>query len=169
MLKPEIFKITGRLIIRVLDGPSGREIERIDIKNLVVNGAKEAIAALLTNSNVDRHQIWAIGAGDGTDTPTVADTDLKGTKTYKKKYTSRSGSVDGLVEIQTTFGTTEGNVLGAGEYFTEAALFTRGDADWNESPPAANSGMVSRQLHAAIHKDVSISLEYTWRFQVVTA
>lgn len=169
MLKPETFKIVGRLTIRVLDAMNGHEIRRIDIKNLVVNGAKEAIAALLTNSNVDRHQIWAIGAGDGTDTPTVADTDLKGTKTYKKKYTSRTGTTGGLVEIQTTFTTTEGNVLGTGEYFTEAGLFTRGDADWNYSPPAANSGMIARQLHAPIHKDSSISLEYTWRFQVVTA
>lgn len=171
MLRPDTFKIVGRLTIRVLEGDGGRELDCIDIKNLVVNGSKQAIAELLVNSNVNRHQVWAIGAGDGTSTPTVADTGLEGTKTFKKKYTSRTGSSGGLVEIQTTFTTTEGNVLATGEYFTEAALFTRGDVDWDAAPTETpvNSGMLARQLHAPIHKDSSISLEYTWRFQLVTA
>jgi hypothetical protein len=175
----EKLKVHGYLRIRVLDGITGREIRRIEKPNLVCVGAKTAMAKLLAPSSEDDqdfNQLWSIGAGDDNTAPTVADTDLKGTKTFRKVCDSRdanAGGVQGLVEVQTTFAVGEGNVLSAGEYFEECALFSRGDSD---TLPSGGTGgmttdslMYARQLHAPIHKDNTIALEYTWRFQITTS
>lgn len=175
----EKVKVSGYLRIRVLDGKTGREIRRIERPNLVCVGAKTAIAKLLvpaSEDDQDYNQIWAIGSGNDNTAPTVSDTDLKGAKVYRKVCDSRTynvGGVQGLVEVQVTYGVGEGNVLSTGEYFEECALFSRGNSD---SLPSGGMGgmtpgsvMYARQLHAPIHKDNTIALEYTWRFQVTTA
>lgn len=172
-------KVQGFLRIRVLDGKSGKELRRIEKPNLVCQGAKEAMATLLVPSSEDDqdfNQLWSIGSGNGTATPSVTDTDLQGAKTFRKVLDSRVynvGGVLGLVEVQVTYGTSEGNVLSAGEYFEECGLFSRGNSD---TLPSGGTGgkttsslMYARQLHSPIHKDNTIALEYTWRFQITTA
>ena len=157
--------IKGHLIIRVIDGKSGKELWRVDKPNLIVNGTKAVLTRLLDYTNPEQNQVWTIGAGDSNTSPSVTDTDLLGTKTVKKKYDSRTiDESAGYIELEMTLAPGEGNVLLTGEYFEEAGLFSRGDND----DPDLTSGetMMARQLHAPIHKDNSISLEYTWRLQV---
>jgi len=159
--------ITGHLIIKVIDGKSGNELWRVDKPNLVVNGTKAVLTRLLNYTNPEQNQLWAIGAGDSNTSPSVTDTDLQGTKTVKKKYDSRTiDESAGYIELEMVLGTGEGNVLATGEYFEEAGLFTRGDLDDPEAPGLTGETMMCRQLHAPIHKDNTISLEYTWRLQV---
>ncbi len=174
----EKVKVAGYLRIRVIDGKTGREIRRIERPNLVCVGAKTALAKLMvpaSSNDQDYNQLWAIGSGNDNTPPTVSDTDLSGAKTFRKVCDSRSysGAIAGLVEVTVTYGTSEGNVLSAGEFFEECALFSRGDSD---TLPSAGLGgmttdsvMYARQLHAPVHKDNTIALEYTWRFQVTTA
>lgn len=174
----EKVRLRGYLRVRVLDGKTGREIRRIEKPNLVCVGAKTAMAKLLvpaSEDDQDYNQIWSIGSGNDNTPPTVSDTDLLGAKTFRKVCDSRTynvGGVQGLVEVQVTYGVSEGNVLASGEYFEEVALFSRGDSD---TLPGGGTGgkttdslMYARQLHAPIHKDSSIALEYTWRFQITT-
>jgi len=157
-------------MIRVLDAKSGALLNIIDTKNLIVNGTKEVLTELICNADTAYNQLWAIGTGDGTNAPSILDTDLKGTKTKKKKYDSRTyDAVTGEIEMQMILGPIEGNILSTGEYFTEAGLFTRGDNDDPEDPGLADVTMMSRQIHAPIHKDNSITLEYTWRLQIAIA
>lgn len=165
--------LRGYVTIRVLDGKSGRELYRLEDHNLVCEGAQTAMAKLLapaSQAEQDANQLWSIGAGDSTTAPTVSDTDLVGTKTYRKvcdSVTSNAGGVPGLVEAVVTFTAGEGNVLSTGEYFTEVGLFSRGDSD-TVPPSAKQTGaeLYSRQLHAPIHKDGTIALEYTWRYEI---
>lgn len=161
----ETFKIHGHLRIRAIEAATGRVLQVVDKPNLVVNGTKAVLVKLLDNVDTTENQLWAIGAGDSNTSPSVTDTDLLGTKTVKKKYDSRTTvPASGQIELEMTLGTAEGNVLGTGEYFEEAGLFSRGD---NDDPELATTAtMMCRQLHAPIHKDNTISLEYTWRLQV---
>lgn len=170
-MKTEKTILSGHLTIRVLD-KRGKELKKISTPNVVTNAAKGALAKLLvpaTEADQDDNQFWYLKAGDGTATPDVTDTDLAGSNTFAKAFDTRTynlGGILGLVECVVTFGTGEGNQA-AGIYYTEAGLFTRGDDD----NPALTTGetMCARQIHAQIQKDVSIQLEYTWRFQLTPA
>lgn len=170
-LLTEKVKVSGHVTIRGLDAKTGKERFRIETPNTVCVGAKEAIANLLMGTDADKHQIWSIACGNGTTAPTVADTDLEGPKIYRAPRACESrvpnvGGVKGLIEVQLTILSSEGNILATGEYFTEVALFSRGD---NDDPNTATGKlMYARQLHAQIFKDASLALEYTWRFQVTT-
>jgi len=170
MLNPEKVKITGHLIIRVLDGKTRNEKRRIETPNLVVNGTKTALVSMLCNTNCDKLQAWGIGVGTDNTPPAVSHTDLQcaAGKMFKKKYdtSGRNFTEDGHLELQMTVTTDEG-IQAVGDYYCEAGLFTRGDAEWAKTPdPMTGSKMLARQLHAPIHKDGTISLEYTWRLQI---
>lgn len=173
MLNPEKVKITGHLTIRVIDGKTGVEKKKIETPNLVVNGTRATLASLLCNTNVDKLQVWGIGIGISNTVPAVSQTDLQcaAGKMFKKKYdeSGRGFTEDGHLEIQVTVNTDEaGN--SEGEYYCEAGLFTRGDAEWSKTPdPTTGATMLARQLHAPIHKDGTISLEYTWRLQIAVS
>jgi hypothetical protein len=172
MLLTDKFNISGHLTIRVVDGKSGHIKQVVETPNLIVNGTKEILAAMLCHEYYDRYQLWGIGAGISTAAPAASQADLQGDagKRYKKMYYvgGREYSSEGLVTMRMTMGVDEGNLLSAGDYYAEAGLFTRGDVDWAEFPPdtITNSKMLARQLHAPIHKDATISLEYTWRIQI---
>jgi len=179
----EKLKVRGFLCIRVLDGKTGKELQRIEKDNLVCVGAKTAIAKLLVPDLAtpqEYNQLWTVGSGNDNTAPTVSDTDLKGAKTYRQAAdpgdkTYNVGGVPGLVEVVVTYAVGDGNVLAAGEYFEECGLFSRGNSDILPGSPAGEGGMTpgslmyARQLHAPIHKDNTIALEYTWRFQITTA
>ena len=171
-MNKEITLLYGHLTVRVLDR-NGVELMKYETPNVVTDGAKAAIAKLLVPASAtdsEENQFWYLKTANGTTTPDVTDTDVSGAKTAAKAFDTRTynvGAVDGLVECVVTFGLSEGNVLSVGEYFTEAGLFTRGDDD----DPALTTGdlMCAHQLHAQVHKDSSIQLEYTWRFQLTPA
>lgn len=173
MLNPEKVKITGHLTIRVIDGKTGAEKKKIETPNLVVNGARTALVSLLCNTDVDNYQVWGIGIGISNTAPAVSQTDLQcaAGKMFKKKYdvSGRSFISDGHLELKVTVNTDEaGNA--DGEYYTEAGLFTRGEVAWSKTPDTiTNATMLARQLHAPIHKDGTISLEYTWRLQIAVS
>ena len=162
----------GRLIVRVLD-LDGNELSVYETPNVITDGAKAIITKLLvpaSSADQDDNQIWYLKAGDGTTTPDATDTDVAGSNTYAKPFDTmvyNSGGTDGLIECTVTFGTGEGNVLAVGEYFTEAGLFTRGST--TDPVTTAGSTMCARQLHAQVHKDSSIQLQYTWLIQFTPA
>lgn len=172
-MKTEKTILSGHLTIRVFDW-RGNMIRVIETPNVVTNGAKAAIAKLLvpaSSADQDDNQFWYLEAGDGTAAAAATDVALAGTKKYAKAFGTKTynvGSVDGLVECVVTFSTSEGNVLAVGEYFTEAGLWSRGD-DGVDFAASVGKTMCARQVHAQIHKDSSISLEYTWRFQLTPA
>ena len=70
----------------------------------------------------------------------------------------------GEIELQMTIPTTDAN----GNTLVEAGLYTRGDQDSPDyaDPASHDALMVARQVHAAIVKTSSISVEYTWTFRV---
>jgi hypothetical protein len=171
MKNRDTISLVGHVTIQVLDGVTGRELRRVSTKNLVVNGAKNVIATQLCSGTFSTsYRIHGIGAGNSTAAPSLLDTDLIGAKTFKKKYSSRTFTSDGIITLEVTFGTSEGNVLGAGEYFTEAGLFVRGGAEWTAIPPETAPSymvMLARQVHAPVPKTVSNSLKYTWTLSIL--
>lgn len=172
MLITSKFHVFGHLTIRVVDGRSGKTKQLIETPNLIVNGTKDVLCGLLCHENFDRYQLWGIGAGISGDTAVVSQTDLQGAenKRFKKKYDTggRTYGESGLIILKMVMGLNEGNILSTDDYYMEAGLFSRGDVDWEYSPPdtITNSKMLARQLHAPIHKNETISLEYTWRIQI---
>ena len=161
-------RLKGHLTIRVLDGRTGRERERIEILNTVCAGAELALERLLAQrtglDDPTEERFWAIYCGTDNTPPTHADVAL-GAVEYKEAcdqpMSISYGGVPGLLVCQMTMGVGEGN---GGFIFNEAGLFTRGDLD----DPATTTGalMIARQIHSGIEKDASIAVEYTWRFQV---
>jgi len=160
------FSVKGYVIVRVLDAKTRKELYRYETPNVICTGFKTAVSKLLVNSETNAdpvaNQLYAIGAGDGTDVPDSSDTALSGThlSTRKAFYTRgyNVGGVAGLSEITTIFENADDNQP-TGVYYQEVALFTKGSMTTDQL-------MVARQLHAPIHKDSSIALEYTWRIQI---
>ena len=171
----DLLELKGHMRVRVLDAESGKELYREEKRNLICVGAKKAVTRLVSQASVQgapptdddflHTKIWAIYAGTGATPPTVNDTDLD-TVGFKKAC-DQPFSVDltnGEVECQMTIESGEGN----GNTYREAGLFSRGDADDPNTGGIADVLMYARQLHGQIEKTSSISIEYTWRFQILS-
>lgn len=165
--------IKGEIEVRVIEDKTGRILEQFKKSNLVCNGAKEAMVRLLaqaslhggspSNEDFEETKLWAIYVGTGTTAPVVTDTDLE-TPVFKKACDQpfSVNTTTGVVEVQMTIATGEAN----GNTLTEVGLFTRGD---NDDPNLTSDDLLfARQIHGAIAKTSSISIEYTWRVQIST-
>lgn len=169
-------RLKGHMRVRVLDANSNEELWREEKNNLVCVGAKQAITRLISQASLvaappdddDDYlntKIWAIYSGTGDTAPTVSDTTLD-TVAFKK-VCDQPFSVDlvnGEIECQMTMETGEGN----GNTYKEAGLFSRGTADDPNTGGITDVLMYARQLHGQIEKTSSISIEYTWRFQILS-
>lgn len=165
-------RLRGHLTIRILDSLTKRERERIEILNTVCEGAELAIERLLAQrpaDDPDEEKLWSIYCGTDNTPPAHGDTEL-GTAVFAKACDQpmvvSDGGVAGLLTCQMTMEAGDGN----GNTFKEAGLYTRGGQDATPYPtPDADARLVARQIHSAIAKDASITIEYTWRFQVAAS
>jgi len=155
----------GEFTIRVRDAKTGEVLREIRKSNLVCVGARNAVIKLISQQTLPDdysfNKIWAIYSGTGTTPPTTLDTALESAafkKACDQPFTVNLSS--GWVEVQMTMESGDGN----GYAYTEMGLFSRGD---NDDPTlTAGASMYARQVHGAIEKTSSLSIEYTWRFQV---
>jgi hypothetical protein len=165
----DYLSLKGHIRIRVLDAKTGTELYREEKSNLVCVGARQAVTRLIsqqtTPDDYDETKLWAIYAGTGNTAPDVNDTDLD-TVVFKKAcdqpFSVNLGT--GEVEVQMTIESGEGN----GYTYQEAGLFSRGDNDDPNAGGISGVLMYARQLHGQIEKTSSISIEYTWRFQILS-
>lgn len=169
--------LSGQLIVKVRDARTGKVKQIVDTPNTIcvngLNAMQFLLAALSTpaSKTQDVNKIWAIYVGTDNTTPAYAQTDLISPEFYKAVDQPISTDVGGtpavlgyaLLECQMTMQSTEGN----GYTYQEAGLFTRGThASDDPSVGRTDVNMIARQLHAAIPKDSTISIEYTWRIRV---
>jgi len=166
----EAIKLEGYFTIRVRDAKTGKELKKLEGKNLVCVGAKAALARLMgqaaTPADYQETKLWAIYAGIGTTSPSTADTALVNAQFRKAcpQPLTITPSL-GIVEMSMLMESGDGN----GKTYTEIGLFSRGNNDDpNYSPLPTGVLMYSRQLHGAIEKTSSITIEYTWRLQITT-
>lgn len=170
-------KVSGELMVRVLDAKTGAVRQIIETPNTIcvngLNALQFLLAALSTpaEETQDANKIWAIYAGTDNTTPAYAQTDLLAPQFYKAVDQPISTDVGGvpsvlgyaMLECQMTMQSTEGN----GYTYQEAGLFTRGtNASDDPSVARTNVNMIARQIHAAVPKDSTISIEYTWRIRI---
>jgi len=169
--------LSGQLIVRVRDAKTGKVLQVVDTPNTICVDGLNAMQFLLTALSTpdaktqDANKIWAIYVGTDNTTPAYAQTDLVTPEFYKAVDQPVSTDVGGtpavlgyaMVECQMTMQSGEGN----GNTFQEAGLFTRGThASDDPSVGRTDVNMIARQLHAAIPKDSTISIEYTWRIRI---
>jgi len=162
-------KLKGHVCVRVLDAVSGAELYREEKSNLVCIGARQAITRLIsqatTPDDYEETKIWAIYAGTGSTSPDVNDTTLD--VVAFKKACDQPFSVNlstGEIECQMTIESGEGN----GYTYQEIGLFSRGNNDDPTAVGITGVLMYARQLHGQLEKTSSISIEYTWRFQILS-
>jgi len=171
----DIVQPKGFLKIQVFDAKSGAEIRRIEKPNLIVQGSKRALIYLLAQDpavgspsipydpNEDR--LWSIATGDSATAPATSQTALQGTSVTYSTIVQPATIISeygGIVEVEATFDETMHNL----SYMREVGLFTRGD----HAVPASASGktMLARQIHGEIYKTASITVKYTWRYQITS-
>lgn len=156
--------------IRICDAKTGELLEERCSHNLVCKGSKEAILRLLAQRSdepnaADYNKVWSIYVGDGTATPAETDTDLAGTNRLGVAVSQpiTKDETNGYIEPTMTLGSGDFN----GYSITECGLFTAGD-ETLPTTPSADQELLARQVHGAIAKTASITVQYTWRYQVTT-
>jgi hypothetical protein len=163
--------IRGFIKVVARDAATGRVLYREDKPNLIVAGSKYALARMLSQRSDGPtydpawERIWAIHIGDSNTPPTTSQTALLGTNTLKKAVNQpvtivNPATTSGIVETQVTFGTGDFN----GYNIQEVGLFTRGSDGGNLSN--SDIRMLARQIHGKIEKSVSMTVTYTWRYQI---
>ena len=185
-------KFSGELTIKVRDAATKKVLRTIETPNVICIGMLEALQRLMTfypetDWEADceselygivpkQERIWAMRAGDDNTTPTYSDTDL-GNKIFWKRcdginsktgMSINVGGVTGLLECQMTMESGEGNDT-PNPVYKEVGLFTRGTD--NDPDPSVTTGarLMAHQIHAAVEKDSSISIEYTWRIRITAS
>lgn len=158
--------LKGQFTIRVKDAATGEVIQEINKQNLVCTGARKALLRLVsqqtTPDDYEQTKLWAIYCGNGTTPPVNTETAL--VSAQFKKAVDQPMTVDltnGYVEVQMVMESGEGN----GYDYTEVGLMSRGTAD--NPATTTNYLMYARQIHGAIPKTSAISIEYTWRLQIL--
>lgn len=162
-------RLKGHIRVRVLDAKTSAELYCEEKSNLVCIGARQAVTRLIsqqtTPDDYEETKLWAIYAGTGSTPPDVNDTELDVAAFKKACDTPFSVNLStGEVEVQMTIESGEGN----GYTYQEAGLFSRGDNDDPNAGGISGVLMYARQLHGQIEKTSSISIEYTWRFQILS-
>lgn len=185
MIMTDGLKFTGQLTIRVLDGVTRKMLKTYDFQNVVCIGMLEAVERLMTfydeiptdpdyGTVAAENRLWAIYAGDDNTAASYSDAAL-GNVRFKKKCDAilaglpmdiDVGGEKGLMEVQMTMETTEGNGS-PNPVYQEAGLYSRGSLDAVATTVGAR--LLARRIHPAIEKDSSIAIEYTWRVRLTAA
>jgi hypothetical protein len=103
----------------------GIPIEKVEKKNLIVNGARVQMAYLIAGNGAGRH-ITKIAFGTNGTAPTFADTVM--TNAYEKPISAHSYPEPGQIQFDWNLGTTEANgmaILEFGLITQDGTLFSR--------------------------------------------
>lgn len=172
-LAPSVMKMQGTLVIHVREAQTRRVLKTIYKRNTITFNAGDIVRALLAQRTVPTDPApaeYALGSmrfGTSTTAPTRYDTDLLTevpVLSVRKQLTDakKVNGVSGEISLLATLDTTDAN----GYTLSEAGLFTAGTV-WNNSV-GGSLQLFARQVHAAIPKTSSISLDYTWTLQFTT-
>jgi hypothetical protein len=93
-------RITGKVKITVRDAKTGKILQIIESKNLIVNAGRNLVATLLNGESIALPNYCAVGSG--TTTPSVNDTVLEG-EIGRLPVTARSRS-NNIITYSTFFG-----------------------------------------------------------------
>ena len=167
----DTLKIKGTLVIHVRQGDRGRVLYTITKRNTITFDASNIVRQLVAQRATDfspdlSPTVFKLGSmrfGTSSVTPSRYDTNLHAEDPTLRKQLTDVKKVDGLMGeliLQSTLVTTEGN----GDVLCEAGLFTAGGGLWNLDP-GSNLKLFARQIHGAISKTSSISLDYDWTLQ----
>lgn len=159
----------GRIKVETIDAKTGEVTVVTDKPNTLCKGAIRAMTRLASQSDPAYHpeydKIWAIYVGDGTATPAASQTSLMGANIFRKAVDPPSVSVDtGIVNITMTLADIEANDIA----ISEVGIFSRGDNDIPDSADPNTVEMYARQLQATVVKKPSMSIRYSWTFQITT-
>lgn len=127
----------------VVKDKSGAVLEKYTDKNLIVNGAKNQLARLISGNGANRH-ITQIGFGTGTSPASPNNTAL--TAGFFKPITAAGYPQNGQASFSWSLSTTEGN----GMAITEFGL------------RCADGTLFAKKVRAAINKSDDISITGTW-------
>jgi hypothetical protein len=141
-------QITGRVVIEIRDGKTGKLKSRDVVKNLFVSTGKASIADRLAGDS-SKGVITYCAVGTGTNVPALANTQLQ-TEIARKQIALREQTAN-LARFTTYFGTNEGNGV-----LREAGLF--GD----DADETANTGTLFCRLNITRTKTSADTLTIQW-------
>lgn len=163
----DTIKMTGTLVIHVRQGDGGPILRTISKRNTITFDASEVVRQLVAQRATDYDpsnlMLGSMRFGTNNTTPSRYDTNLHAEDPTLRKQLTDAKKINGLVGellLQATLSTTEGN----GDTLCEAGLFTAGAGAWND-PVGGSLKIFARQIHGAIAKTSSISLDYNWTLQ----
>lgn len=171
-LRPSNMRMKGTLVIHVRDAKTDRVLRTVHKRNTITFDAGDIVRSLLAQRTPPadpapaEYSLGSMRFGTSTTTPTRFDTDIISEVTSARKELTdakKTNGVQGEISLQATLGTSDAN----GYTLTEAGLFTR-STTWNNAV-GGSLLMFARQVHAAISKTSSISLDYTWTLQFTTS
>jgi hypothetical protein len=157
-MQSENFKMNGHITFEVIR--DGEIVETREVKNLIVNAGKAAMAGLCI-SDVSVDTFDAIAIGTGTDAVDVGDTTLETEITTNGGQRRSGANVTGTrvttsvtndtAQLVTTFTFTGGFAI------TESGIFNHATA--------GSGDLLARQVFAAINVASGDSLQMTWKIQ----
>lgn len=160
-------KLTGTLVVHVRQGDGGPIIRTVTKRNTITFSAsdlmRQLVAQRTTDDPPDHWMLASMRFGTSTVTPSRYDTNLHAEDPAIRKQLTDAKKINGLTGellLQATLDTTEGN----GDTLSEAGLFTLGAGVWSD-PVGGSLQLFARQVHGAIAKTSSISLDYNWTLQ----
>lgn len=162
----DTLKMKGTLVIHVRRGDHGPIIRTITKRNTITFDASEVVRQLVAQRGSDYDpaelMLGSMRFGTNDTTPSRYDTNLHAEDPTLRKQLTDSKKINGLpgeLILQATLTTTEGN----GDTLCEAGLFSVGTL-WNGAV-GGSLKIFARQIHGAIAKTSSISLDYNWTLQ----
>lgn len=170
-LRPSVMRMKGTLVVHVKEGGTGRVLRTIHKRNTITFDAGDIVRSLLAQRTPTsdpaplEYSLGSMRFGTSTTAATRFDTDLISEVSGVRQELTDAKKVNGIqgeLSLLATLGTADAN----GSILSEAGLFTRGTA-W-DAAVAGTLLLFARQIHAAIVKTSSISLDYTWTLQFTT-
>lgn len=159
----------GDLCIIVRDATTRELLKRIEIRNKITFLAADVLIELLAQRATDpapsSDLVYSMRMGTANTTASRADTNLGAVVVGKLLAdVNKVTGIPGELQFVVTLESADGN----GVTLQEAGLFTRGSSGSPTTLDAPGSApgdprMIARQIHPPIVKNVSITVEYSWR------
>lgn len=153
-------KLRGDITIRMIEVATGRVLQRVDVRNAIMNGGMQAIAKLLTQNTgtPSSWQVSRLGVSTGTTPAAATQTGLVGTTKWYANLSAAGKEIIAGPPLVVSF-STQVTGIPNGTVITEAGLFLN-DGDGTNSNPGT---MFARQIHAAVTTAAGVVPDYLWR------